>query len=72
MNLPRWCSTTKIIVSFLNAELNATAMVVAHLKAERLRQLAGSTTGEARFTVNAKAATGWGKGTIMVWDFLGT
>ena len=34
MNLPRWCSTTKIIVSFLNAELNATAMIVdRHLKA---------------------------------------
>jgi hypothetical protein len=22
MNLPPWCSTTKIIVSFLNADLN--------------------------------------------------
>jgi len=41
MNLPRWCSTTKIIVSFLNAELNATAMVVAHLKAAGKVEAAG-------------------------------
>jgi len=28
MNLPRWSSTTKIIVSFLSAELNATVVIV--------------------------------------------
>jgi hypothetical protein len=72
MNSPRWCSTTKIIVSFLNAELNATAVIVdRHLRRQERLRLAGWTTGDARLRVNAKAATCSGNGTIKVYGLPG-
>ena len=70
MNLPRWSSTTKIIVSFLNAELNATAVTVdRHRKAAGKVEAAGwmDYRGKRGLTGNAKSVTCSGKGAIKVY-----